>query len=184
MKRLVVAFIPTGIIGLTLYKAIKGYLLGNMSILLTAMALGGLILILLEKTLFKNTSTETIDVTTISYKQCLALGLFQSIAIIPGVSRSAATIAGGMIMGIPRKTIVEFSFLLAAPTMAAATLLDLLKSAGSWSGDQTQALAVGFIAAFITAIAAIKWLLKYIAGHTFVPFGIYRILAAIAFFFI
>jgi undecaprenyl-diphosphatase len=184
MKRLIVAFIPTGILGLTLYKMIKSYLLGNTTIILTAMALGGLILILLERFVFKTASTDAPDITTISYKRCLALGLFQSIAMIPGVSRSGATIAGGMVMGIPRKTIVEFSFLLAAPTMAAATLLDLLKSAGSWSGDQTTTLAIGFVTAFVTAIFAIKWLLKFISGHTFVPFGIYRIVASLAFLLI
>jgi len=182
LKRLIVAFIPTGILGLTLYKMIKSYLLGNTTIILTAMALGGLILILLERFVFKTASTDAPDITTISYKHCLALGLFQSIAMIPGVSRSGATIAGGMIIGIPRKTIVEFSFLLAAPTMAAATLLDLLKSAGSWSSDQTTSLAIGFIAAFVTAIFAIKWLLKFISGHTFVPFGIYRIAVSLLFF--
>lgn len=111
----------------------------------------------------------------------MKLGLFQAIAIIPGVSRSAATIVGGLSLGIPRQTIVEFSFLLAVPTMLAATGLDLLKNAGAFNLDQLQFLIVGFIVSFIMAIISIRWLLSYIKKHNFTAFGIYRIALVILF---
>jgi undecaprenyl-diphosphatase len=181
LKKIIVAFIPTGILGLVFYKIVKTYFLGNVAIVLWALAIGGILLIVLEKFHLHKMDREAIDVTKITYRQCLWLGVFQSIAMIPGVSRSAATIVGGMLMGVPRKTIVEFSFLLAVPTMAAATGLDLLKSSGSWSGSQVGVLAVGFIVSFVMAVAAVKWLLQYIQRNTFVPFGIYRLLVVAAF---
>ncbi|MBI4085067.1 MAG: undecaprenyl-diphosphate phosphatase [Candidatus Liptonbacteria bacterium] len=180
LKKLLVAFLPTGILGFLFYKAVKNYLLGNISVVLWSLAVGGIFLILLEKFL-RGTKQETLDMNAISYRQCLALGLFQSVAMIPGVSRSAATIVGGLLMGIPRKTIVEFSFLLAVPTMAAATGLDLLKSAGAWNADQAGVLLLGFVVSFITAVLAVKWLLRYIARHTFTSFGIYRLLLVLIF---
>lgn len=176
LKKLFVAFLPTGIIGLALYKIVKQYLLGSTTIVLWSLALGGLVLIILERYFFKNTKQESVDLNSITYSQCLKLGLFQAIAIIPGVSRSAATIVGGLLMKINRSTIVEFSFLLAVPTMAAATGLDLIKSSGSWNGAQTGALIVGFALSFVTALATIRWLIRYITKHTFIPFGIYRII--------
>ncbi len=182
LKTLIVAFIPTGIIGLALYKIVKTYLLGNESIVLWSLVLGGVALIVFEL-LYRERADATTDVSTISYKQAALIGLFQAIAIIPGVSRSAATIVGGLLLGIKRAAIVEFSFLLAVPTMAAATGLDLLKNASGFSADQTLTLAIGFVTSFVVAIFAIKFLLAYIRNHSFIPFGVYRILAALAFFF-
>ncbi len=173
LKRIIVAFIPTGIVGLTFYKIVKTYFLGNTSIVLWSLALGGLCLIIFER--FFKEKKEEIDVTAISYLQCIKIGFFQSIAIIPGVSRSAATILGGLSLGIPRKTIVEFSFLLAVPTMLAATGLDLLKNASSFNGSQFQFLTIGFILAFITAIISIRFLLNFIKNKNFTWFGVYRI---------
>ncbi|OGN03303.1 MAG: hypothetical protein A2655_00540 [Candidatus Yanofskybacteria bacterium RIFCSPHIGHO2_01_FULL_43_42] len=121
-------------------------------------------------------------VPSLSYAHCFFIGLFQALAVIPGVSRAGATILGGLWLGVPRKTIVEFSFLLALPTMAGATGLDLVKNVSSFSYDQFGILAVGFVASFITAVLAIKFLLSFIQKHTFVSFGIYRIILAIAFF--
>jgi undecaprenyl-diphosphatase len=174
LKRLVVGFIPTGIIGLLLYKIVKTYLLGNNLVVLVALFIGGVLLILFE---LWHTEGEfaTAEVTAISYKQSFFIGLFQSIAIIPGVSRSAATILGGLLLGVRRAAIVEFSFLLAVPTMLAATGLDLIKNASSFAGADTAALAVGFIVSFVVALGAIKYFLGYIRRHTFIPFGVYRI---------
>lgn len=178
IKRIVVAFIPTAILGLLLYKIVKHVLLGSAVIVLWSLALGGAFLILFE--LFhKEREGPTDTVTGISYPQAFVIGVFQSIAIIPGVSRAAATIVGGLILGIRRKTIVEFSFLLAVPTMAAATALDLLKSGAAFTGDQVAALAVGFLTAFIVALGAIKFLLAFIKTHSFIPFGAYRIILAL-----
>lgn len=183
LKRIIVAFIPTGIIGLALYKLIKTYLLGNEAVVLWALGLGGVVLVVFEL-LHKEKTTATQEITTISYKQSALIGLFQALAIVPGVSRSAATIVGGLMMGLKRTTIVEFSFLLAVPTMLAATGLDLYKNASSFSGSDTLSLAIGFITAFVVALGAITFLLRFVRTHTFIPFGIYRIIAALAFWFI
>lgn len=178
IKKLIVAFIPTGIIGLVLYKVVKQYLLGNNQIVLWSLFLGGIILIAFE---WWHQESSDVSLGDISYKQAALIGLFQSISIIPGVSRSAATILGGLWLGIKRQTIVEFSFLLAVPTMAAATGLDLLKNYHTLAQGPLPVLAVGFAAAFIAGFASIKYLLKYIQKHKFTGFGIYRIAVAIIF---
>ncbi len=183
IKRLIVAFIPTGILGLLFYKIIKHYLLGNTTVVLCSLFIGGLLLIIFERW-HKNQPTLTEELSTISYRDCLIIGLFQSVAMIPGVSRSAATIVGGLILGYNRKQIVEFSFLLAVPTMLAATGLDLVKNIHSFSGGQMSNLIVGFVVSFVVAIAAIKWLLGFIKNHTFTWFGVYRVAIAVAFFLI
>ncbi len=189
LKKIIVAFIPTGIIGLTLYKLVKSYLLGNESVVLWSLFLGGIALIAFEYLYPSQSSpvaseaSDTRELARISYKKALGIGLFQSIAIIPGVSRSGATIVGGMLMGLRRRTIVEFSFLLAVPTMLAASGLDLLKHASSITGGEVGLLAVGFVTAFIVALFSIVWLLRFVRSHTFVPFGVYRILVALLFWF-
>jgi undecaprenyl-diphosphatase len=183
IKKLAVAFVPTGIIGLILYKIIKQYFLNSTTIVLWSLFLGGLFLVVFERFYKeKNVANEALE--KISYCDCLLLGLFQSLAMIPGVSRSAATIIGGLILGYKRKQIVEFSFLLAVPTMLAATGLDLIKNFNSFSGDQLNSLVVGFIISFVVAIIAIKWLLGFIQNHTFIWFGVYRMAVAVAFFLI
>ena len=123
------------------------------------------------------------ELSVISYAQALVIGLFQSVAMIPGVSRAAATIIGGLVAGLKRKTIVEFSFLLAIPTMLAATALDLLKSAQVFKSEQLVSLGMGFGIAFLVAIVAIKFLLAFIKRHSFILFGVYRIIIALAFWF-
>lgn len=187
-KRLVVAFIPTAIIGLVAYKFFKEYLLSNTSVILWSLVIGGLLLIILEQLHFKKREnfidTDESNITEISYGQSAALGIFQAIAIIPGVSRSGATIIGGLLMGIKRKTIVEFSFMLAVPTMLAATGLDLLKSAHDFTAHEFSLLGVGFVVTFFTALLAIKFLLAYIKKHSFTTFGVYRIVIAIIFFLV
>lgn len=105
IKRLVVAFIPTGVIGVVLYQVVKTYLIGNTAVVLWAMFLGGVFLIVFEKW-HKEKEDATEDLANISYIQCLWLGTFQAIAMIPGVSRSAATIVGGLLLGLKRKTII------------------------------------------------------------------------------
>ncbi|MFA5386407.1 MAG: undecaprenyl-diphosphate phosphatase [Candidatus Paceibacterota bacterium] len=181
-KRIIIAFIPTGILGLIFYKVIKHYLLGNTNVILWALFLGGILIILFEK--LRRSAVSDKEITDISYKQCLGLGLFQSIAMVPGVSRSAATIIGGMLMGLKREVIVEFSFLLAVPTMIAATGLDLVKNVGNFSLSQIHFLLIGFIVSFIMAVISIKFLLNYIRKHTFTVFGAYRIIIAIVFFIV
>lgn len=181
LKRIIVAFIPTGIIGLALYHVVKTYLLGNDLIVLWALFLGGAALIVFE---LLHTEKETAheELRTMPYGKAAGIGLFQALAIVPGVSRSAATIVGGLLLGMRRRAIVEFSFLLAVPTMLAASGLDLLKSGGSFTGSELLSLGTGFIVAFVVALLSIRFLLAYVRSHSFVPFGVYRILVAVAFF--
>jgi len=185
LKRIGVAFIPTAVLGFIFYKIVKKYLLGGETVVLWALLVGGILLILFEifyKKKYKSEENLIQDTGTISYKKCFLIGCFQSIAMVPGVSRSAATIVGGMLSGISRRAIVEFSFLLAVPTMIAATGYDLLKSASSFSLSQFNFLVVGLIVSFLVAMLAIKFFIKYIQKNNFIPFGIYRIALAILFF--
>jgi undecaprenyl-diphosphatase len=183
LTRLLVAFIPTGIIGLALYHIVKTYLLGNTGIVLAALFFGGVLLIIFER-YHRESESDTESPQEMTYGQSVIVGICQAAAIIPGVSRSAATIVGGLALGIRRKAIVEFSFLLAVPTMLAATGLDLVKNASAFSASDVGVLAIGFIISFIVALAAIKFFLSFIREHTFIPFGIYRIVISILFFFV
>lgn len=177
IQKLIVAFLPTAVLGLLLYKVVKHYLLGNEWVVVAALFIGGIILILFE---LRNRGVGS-GSTRITYPQAFLIGIFQSISMIPGVSRAAATIIGGLSLGIDRKTIVEFSFLLAIPTMAAATGLDLLKSSAVFTKQDVQLLLIGFVVSFLVALGVIKWLLYYIKNHSFISFGIYRIAVALLF---
>lgn len=179
-KRIIAAFIPTAIIGFFLYKIIKTFLIGNPVITLFALFIGGVLLILLEK-IHKEKNHHAENIEKISFKNAFLIGVFQSFSIIPGVSRSAATIIPALFLGTKRKTAVEFSFLLAIPTMLAATVLDVVKSNFSFTFSEYSILITGFIGSFIVAIFAVKFLLNFIKKHTFIPFGIYRIILAIVF---
>lgn len=183
LKKIIVAFIPTGVVGLVLYKIIKTYFLGNQNVVLWALLIGGIALLFFELW-YKESTDDTETIEKISYKQSLWIGLCQSLAVVPGVSRSAATIVGGLLGGLKRKVIVEFSFLLAVPTMLAASGLDIVKNANSFSRDQFGILAIGFVISFVVALASIKFLLGFIKNHSFIPFGIYRIVATIVFWLI
>ena len=181
-RKLLVAFIPTAIVGSIFYRFIKGYLFDNNKVIIWALFLGGVAIILFE--LFYRERGEAVkELPAISYPQAFLIGLFQSLAVIPGVSRAAATIIGGLIVGLSRKIIVEFSFLLAVPTMAAAASLDLLKNANYFNNGQFAVLIMGFFVSFIVSLLTIKFLLIFIKKHNFVFFGIYRILLALVFWF-
>lgn len=182
LKKIIVAFIPTGILGLAFYKIIKTILFQSMPVVLASLAVGGLILVIFEYVFTERDEAPTIE--EISYTKALGIGIAQSVAMIPGVSRSAATIVGGMILGIRRELIVEFSFLLAVPTMFAATGLDLLKNLHAFSIAEFHLLAIGFAVSFVMAILSIKFFLSYIQRHTFSAFGVYRILLVAVFLLI
>lgn len=180
LKRVGAAFIPTAIVGFALYSVIKKYLLGNETVVLIFLFVGGVALIIFEL-LHKETQQATENIENINYKQAALVGLAQSVAVIPGVSRSAATIVGGLMLGFKRQTIVEFSFLLAVPTMLAATGLDILKSYTAFSGADWGMLAAGFVTAFLVALLVIKFFLWFVRERTFIPFGVYRIILAVVF---
>lgn len=185
MFKVFTAFIPTAVIGLALYSFVKNYLLGNVYVVISALFFGGIILIAFEqnkKDIGTKSAVQSIDdVEHISTKQAIYVGLFQAIAIIPGISRSAATIIGGEIVGLSRKVIAEFSFLLAVPVMLAASALDIFKHHDVFSGADIQLLGAGFITAFIVALVAIKSFLAYVQRHSFTAFGVYRIIVSLAF---
>ncbi len=183
IKRLLAAFIPTAVIGFFLYSFIKDYLFESMEVILASLFLGGIALIALEF-FHKEKEDAHKDVKDISYLQAFFIGLIQALAVIPGVSRSGATIVGGLLLGVSRVAIVEFSFLLAVPTIAAATGYDILKNSHVFTENDFMLLAIGFVVSFLVAIAAIKFLLNFIRNYTFIPFGIYRILLALVFFFV
>lgn len=180
LKRVCVAFLPTAVIGFLFYKVIKHFLLGNVHIVLWSLILGGIFLVIFELLHGEKGDTQS-ELNQISYKHAFLIGIFQSLAIIPGVSRSAATIIGGLVLGMRRTAIVEFSFLLAVPTMLAATFLDLSQSAKAFSSNEIFLLTVGFFTSFIVALFAVKSFLFYIKTNTFIPFGLYRIIIAIFF---
>ena len=181
LKKVIVAFIPTGVLGATLYRAVKDDLLGNVSVVLWALVIGGIALIVFERS--REAGKDELDFTEITYRRALLVGLFQAVAMVPGVSRSAATIIGGSLLGISRRTIVEFSFILAVPTMLAASVLDLSQSYRAIGGN-FGALAVGFVVSFVTAILAIKSFLAFIKKRSFAAFGWYRIVLAILYYFV
>jgi undecaprenyl-diphosphatase len=180
LKRLAVAFMPTGIVGLLLYRVFKEVLLGNQQIVLWALFLGGVFLVLFELLYHERSTID--DLSRIPYKHCLLIGLCQTISIMPGVSRSAPTIIGGLALGMKRKTIVLFSFLLAVPTMIAASGFDLINTAGTFSSSQVSILLIGFVTSFFVALAAIRLFLGYVGKHNFIPFGIYRIVLVVMFY--
>lgn len=175
------AFLPTAVLGAMLHHTVKSHLL-DPSVVAVSLFVGGLILIGFE--LWHREEFATTDtVHAITFRKAILIGVVQTLAVIPGTSRSAATIVGGMMLGIRRGAIVDFSFLLAIPTMAGATALDLYKSAEAFTWNEAVTIAVGFVVSFVSAYLAIHWLLRYVRSHTFIPFGIYRIALALFFWF-
>lgn len=178
-KKIIAAFIPTAFVGFALYKIIKTFFLGNISVISWTLLLGGVAMLFFEYWVEKRGRVEK-TVKEMTYRDAISIGLFQSLAVVPGVSRSAATIIGGMFSGISRETIVVFSFLLAVPTMLAATGYDLLKSFPSFGAADIAPLAVGFSVSFIVALLAVRWFTSFVSKHTFKPFAWYRIVLGLA----
>ncbi|MEW6611014.1 MAG: undecaprenyl-diphosphate phosphatase [Patescibacteria group bacterium] len=179
-QRVAVAFLPTAIVGAALYHLVKDTLLTNLHITVWALGIGGVALLLFEWWHAKRPSDNRLStITALTWHKAIVVGVFQSLSIIPGVSRAAATIIGGLIMGWDRKTAVEFSFLLAVPTMLAASGYDVLRSGASFSKSEVVLLLFGFTFSFLVAYAVVRWFVRFIQKHTFTPFGIYRILFAI-----
>ncbi len=179
LLRVIVAFLPTAVIGLAAHDVVKQYLLGSTTVVLCSLFLGGVFLIVFES--MRHAKPVHTVVSRLPLLTAFLIGCAQAVAIVPGVSRSAATIIGGLALGVERAAIVDFSFLLAIPTMAAATALDLLKSYSLFSSADIVFFLVGFVSAFVTALIAIRWLLAYVRHHSFLSFGIYRIVLVMLF---
>ncbi|MBI5419817.1 MAG: undecaprenyl-diphosphate phosphatase [Deltaproteobacteria bacterium] len=178
LLKLGAAFIPTGVLGYLFYRIVKSFF--HPSVVSYTLIAGGAAFIVIERYL-KDRPAAAGSLQDVSYKKAFTIGVIQSISMIPGVSRSGATIMGGLLVGMDRKDAAEFSFLLALPTMLAATAYDIHKNFGVFSFGDWQNILAGFITSFLFAVIAIKALLKFITSHTFIPFGIYRIAAGILF---
>jgi undecaprenyl-diphosphatase len=180
IKRLMVAFIPTGVAGFFIYPYIKS-LLTSPLLVAAALFIGGIIILFVEN--FYYTWKENGEIIThhdVTLKEAFFLGLYQVIAMIPGVSRSGSVIVGGLLMKLDRKVVTEFTFLLAVPTMSAATLystyknIDVVTQAGN-----IPSLLIGMLTSFVVATFVIKLFLDYIRKHSFVVFGFYRIILGV-----
>ncbi len=185
IKNIVIAFIPTGIIGFLLYKIIKSLLIGNTLLASIMLVLGGVVILYFEKRnkiSHKSDLYEKEDIKDLSVKELLILGFAQALAVIPGISRSGAVIIAGRSMKLKANLIAEFSFLLAIPTMFLASLYDIYKSGFSFEKGEWGVLSLGFIVSFLVAFLVVKWLINYLKTHSFEIFGWYRIIAGLVIF--
>jgi undecaprenyl-diphosphatase len=172
---LVVAFIPAAVLGLAFAKLIKTYLFHAVPVAL-AFIVGAFVILWVERPSARTgrrVRVETVD--DMRWPDALKVGVAQAFALIPGTSRSGATIIGGMLFGLSRRAATEFSFFLAVPTLIAAGAYDLWKNRALLSPSDLDLFAVGSIAAFVSAFLCVRWLLRYIATHDFTVFAWYRI---------
>ena len=166
------AFLPAALVGVFLHKFIKTVLLESPALVCSSLILGGIVLLVVDRW---RTEPRYADVMDVPPLRALAIGAFQCMAMVPGVSRSGATIVGAMLLGADRRTSAEFSFFLAMPTMLGAFTWDLYKSWGALSADVVQSIAVGFVVAFIVGVIVVRYLLKFVSRHGFAPFAWWRI---------
>jgi undecaprenyl-diphosphatase len=169
---LVIAFIPAAVLGLAFSKLIKAYLFHPVPVAL-AFIVGGVIILWVERRAKPRVRVDSVDAMT--WSDALKVGIAQAFALIPGTSRSGATIIGGMLFGLSRRAATEFSFFLAVPTLVAAGAYDFWKNRALFSPGDAGLFAVGSVAAFVSAFLCVRWLLRYIASHDFTPFAWYRI---------
>ncbi len=170
--KLIVAFIPTGIVGLLFHKQIEAMFSANSTVAL--MILTGIAFLAIEF-FYKERDHDVKLLEDVTYMQALKVGIFQIFSLIPGVSRSGSTILGAMLIGLRRDVAMMFSFLLAIPTMGAASGYMLLKEYKTLSFENLEVLAVGFVVSFIVGWFAVKWFLAIVSKYNFTPFGIYLI---------
>ena len=172
---LLIAFLPAAMLGLVFASRIKQYLFAPIPVA-TAFVVGGLVILWAERCQSGGTDGVRIEsVDAMRPLDALKVGLAQSFALIPGTSRSGATIIGGMLFGLSRVVATEFSFFLAIPTLLAATGYDLLKHRALFSVADLPAFALGMGVSFVSALVVVRWLLRYVGGHSFTPFAWYRL---------
>ena len=168
---LFVAFLPAALLGLMFHSKIKALLFNPITVA-TALVVGGLIILYVEKRAYK---PRIMEVEQMRWSDAVKVGFAQALAMIPGTSRSGSTIMGGLIFGLSRKAATEFSFFLAIPTMFAATAYDLYKNWTLLRVEDLPVFAVGFVASFVAAMWAVKSFIRFISNHTFIIFAWYRI---------
>ena len=175
VANLAIAFVPAAVLGLLFAKAIKHYLFAPLPVAM-AFIVGALVILWVERRLRAYPSTVRIDdVDDMRWPDALKIGCAQAFALIPGTSRSGATIIGGMLFGLSREAATRFSFFLAIPTLLAACAYDFLKNRALFSSQDLQGFAIGFFAAFVSAFLCVRWLIRYVSRHDFTPFAWYRI---------
>ncbi|WP_024788233.1 MULTISPECIES: undecaprenyl-diphosphate phosphatase [unclassified Lebetimonas] len=175
-KKVILAFLPLAVVGFILRHQIKE--LFTVTTAAWMFIIGGIVFFIVEK--LYNEENKINEVEKVNFKQAFIIGVFQVFALIPGTSRSGATIVGGMLGGLTRKTAADFSFLLAIPTMFAASGYEFVKNIHNFKDQNGLILAVGFIVSFISAHIAVKWFLKFVEKYTLIPFGVYRIIFGLA----
>ncbi|MGL5000754.1 MAG: undecaprenyl-diphosphate phosphatase [Cetobacterium sp.] len=175
-SKIVVGVLPAGIIGLLADDYISEFFMDSPTIVAIMLIVYGIIFLVVER---KQFSGSVDSIKKMSYKLAIAVGFFQCLAMIPGTSRSGATIIGALLLGVSRAAAAEYSFFLAIPTMAGATLLKLMKNGLNFTTLEWQLLAVGSIVSFVVAYIVINWFMGYIKKKTFKVFGIYRIILGI-----
>lgn len=168
----IIAFLPAALLGFLLHDFIKQVLFSPYVVCISLIT-GGIAILLIE---YFKPAPRVADVENLRPVTALQIGLFQCVAMIPGVSRSGATIMGALMIGVDRKTAAEFSFFLAIPTMLGAFTLDLWKGRELLNADQAFVIGVGFVGAFISSLIVVRWLIGYVSRHDFKPFGWYRII--------
>lgn len=173
---LAVAFLPAAIIGFLFHTYIKAFLFSPTSVAIS-LIVGGIIMILIEKQVASRAHSRSIGSMTM--RDAMVVGLSQVLSLIPGVSRSGATIMGGYAGGMSREAATEFSFLLSFPIMIAASGYELIKYQELITSDMIATLLIGLLTAFISALVVVKWLIKFVRSHSFVGFGVYRIIFGI-----
>jgi undecaprenyl-diphosphatase len=168
-----IAFLPAAVIGASLHGFIKGVLFETPTLICVMLILGGIVLLVIDGIDFQPRYHDAMEFPpSLAFK----IGLFQCLAMIPGVSRSGATIVGGLLLGTDKRSAAEFSFFLAIPTMAGAFAYDLYKNWSNLSGADMTAIAVGFVVAFVTAVIVVRGALAFITRHGLAPFGWWRII--------
>lgn len=172
-RNVLIGFLPSAVIGAVAYGAIK-VMLSNPIIVAVALIVGGIAILLIERMVRRSTVD---NVEAMPVRTALGIGFIQCLSMIPGVSRSGATIMGALTLGVERRTAAEYSFFLAIPTMMGATTLALWKARHELGDTQATAIAIGFVVSFIVALAVIRWFLNVVTRHGFAPFAWYRIVA-------
>jgi len=171
-RNVLVGFLPSAVVGAIAYSAIKTVLMTPI-VVAVALIVGGIAILVIERTVRQPTSD---SVEGMSLRTSLGIGLIQCLSMIPGISRSGATIMGALTLGVERRTAAEYSFFLAIPTMVGATTLALWKSRHELGDAQTTAIAIGFVVSFLVAMLVIRWFLAVVTRHGFAPFAWYRII--------
>ncbi len=169
---ILLAFLPAAVVGVTLHKFIKQVLFETPLLICSTLIIGGFILLAVDRMRLKTDIHDPMDVSPV---MALKIGLCQCLAMIPGVSRSGATIVGAMLLGVEKRAAAEFSFFLAMPTMAGAFAYDLYKNVNDLDAATVQSIALGFVVAFVAGVVVVRYLLDFVSRHGFAPFAWWRI---------